>query len=296
MDEFELIRAAISRAWARERAGRRAGRRRRRRAACACRRMRTWRPRSIPSSRAGISRRTADARSIGHRALAVNLSDMAAMGATPAWATLALTLPGADADWLEGFARGFSRSRRCAWRRAGRRRHHRGSADRQRADHGTRRSRHGAAPRRRAGGRSSGGDRHPRRSGAGLALATRCARDARMPRRRANSLARFEYPTPRVAVRRRGPRPRERGDGLVGRSGGRSAEARGRERARRDGRGRAAAVVARVAGGRAARSRRAIGRSAPAMTTNCSSRCRREHSSSSRPEAAPIELKIDRDR
>jgi thiamine-monophosphate kinase len=49
-----------------------------------------------------------DPRSIGHRALAVNLSDIAAMGATPAWATLALTLPAADAAWLEGFAAGFS--------------------------------------------------------------------------------------------------------------------------------------------------------------------------------------------
>jgi thiamine-monophosphate kinase len=48
-----------------------------------------------------------DARSIGHRALAVNLSDMAAMGATPAWATLALTVPGADVDWLERFSAGF---------------------------------------------------------------------------------------------------------------------------------------------------------------------------------------------
>jgi thiamine-monophosphate kinase len=48
-----------------------------------------------------------DARSIGHRALAVNLSDMAAMGATPAWATLALTLPSADPKWLEKFAAGF---------------------------------------------------------------------------------------------------------------------------------------------------------------------------------------------
>jgi thiamine-monophosphate kinase len=46
-------------------------------------------------------------RSIGHRALAVNLSDMAAMGATPAWATLALTLPRADAAWLEGFSAGL---------------------------------------------------------------------------------------------------------------------------------------------------------------------------------------------
>lgn len=45
--------------------------------------------------------------SIGHRALAVNLSDMAAMGAKPAWALLALTLEKADPVWLEGFARGF---------------------------------------------------------------------------------------------------------------------------------------------------------------------------------------------
>jgi len=49
-----------------------------------------------------------DARSIGHRALAVNLSDLAAMGATPAWATLALTLPSADPEWLERFSAGFS--------------------------------------------------------------------------------------------------------------------------------------------------------------------------------------------
>ena len=45
--------------------------------------------------------------SIGHRALAVNLSDLAAMGAEPAWALLALTLPQADEAWLEGFAAGL---------------------------------------------------------------------------------------------------------------------------------------------------------------------------------------------
>jgi thiamine-monophosphate kinase len=45
--------------------------------------------------------------SIGHRALAVNLSDLAAMGARPAWALLALTLPEADENWLEEFATGF---------------------------------------------------------------------------------------------------------------------------------------------------------------------------------------------
>jgi len=48
-----------------------------------------------------------DARSIGHRSLAVNLSDLAAMGARPAWAMLSLTLPQAEPDWLDGFARGF---------------------------------------------------------------------------------------------------------------------------------------------------------------------------------------------
>jgi thiamine-monophosphate kinase len=49
----------------------------------------------------------ADARKLGHKALAVNLSDMAAMGAAPRWVTLALALPAADEAWLEGFAQGF---------------------------------------------------------------------------------------------------------------------------------------------------------------------------------------------
>jgi thiamine-monophosphate kinase len=46
---------------------------------------------------------------IGWKALAVNLSDLAAMGATPAWALLALTLPDADPIFVDGFAEGFSR-------------------------------------------------------------------------------------------------------------------------------------------------------------------------------------------
>ncbi|KAF0192119.1 MAG: thiamine-monophosphate kinase [Gammaproteobacteria bacterium] len=46
-------------------------------------------------------------RAIGHKALAVNLSDLAAMGATPAWFTLALTMPQADAAWLEAFSDGM---------------------------------------------------------------------------------------------------------------------------------------------------------------------------------------------
>lgn len=45
---------------------------------------------------------------LGHKALAVNLSDLAAMGAAPAWATLALTLPAVDESWLGGFAAGFA--------------------------------------------------------------------------------------------------------------------------------------------------------------------------------------------
>ena len=45
------------------------------------------------------------AASIGHRAFAVNLSDLAAMGAEPAWALLAITLPSADEDWLTQFSR-----------------------------------------------------------------------------------------------------------------------------------------------------------------------------------------------
>ncbi|MGH8135232.1 MAG: thiamine-phosphate kinase [Steroidobacteraceae bacterium] len=46
-------------------------------------------------------------RFVGHRALAVNLSDLAAMGAEPAWALLGLTLPAADDGWLGEFASGF---------------------------------------------------------------------------------------------------------------------------------------------------------------------------------------------
>lgn len=46
--------------------------------------------------------------SVGHRALAVNLSDLAAMGARPAWALLALTLPGVEEGWLSEFAAGMA--------------------------------------------------------------------------------------------------------------------------------------------------------------------------------------------
>ncbi|MGX2040141.1 thiamine-phosphate kinase [Methylocaldum sp. MU1018] len=48
-----------------------------------------------------------DPETLGHKALAVNLSDLAAMGAEPRWVTLALTLPRCDENWLRNFARGF---------------------------------------------------------------------------------------------------------------------------------------------------------------------------------------------
>ena len=42
---------------------------------------------------------------LAYKALAVNISDLAAVGADPAWASLALTLPKVDNDWLEAFSR-----------------------------------------------------------------------------------------------------------------------------------------------------------------------------------------------
>ncbi|MBL8512514.1 MAG: thiamine-phosphate kinase [Betaproteobacteria bacterium] len=49
----------------------------------------------------------ANPRDLGHKALAVNLSDLAAMGAMPRAVLLALTLPRVDDAWLAEFARGF---------------------------------------------------------------------------------------------------------------------------------------------------------------------------------------------
>lgn len=51
--------------------------------------------------------KNADPELIGQRALRVNLSDLAAMGAEPLWFTMGLTMPKADAQWLEGFSRGL---------------------------------------------------------------------------------------------------------------------------------------------------------------------------------------------
>jgi len=48
--------------------------------------------------------KTIDPADLGYKALAVNLSDLAAMGADPAWVSLALTLPEVNTDWLEAFS------------------------------------------------------------------------------------------------------------------------------------------------------------------------------------------------
>jgi thiamine-monophosphate kinase len=49
----------------------------------------------------------AEPRGLGYKALAVNLSDLAAMGARPRWALLAITVPKVDEPWLSAFAEGF---------------------------------------------------------------------------------------------------------------------------------------------------------------------------------------------
>ncbi len=50
---------------------------------------------------------SADPAWVAHKALAANISDLAAMGATPSWASLALTLPDVDEAWLEAFSDAF---------------------------------------------------------------------------------------------------------------------------------------------------------------------------------------------
>jgi thiamine-monophosphate kinase len=64
----------------------------------------------VPSDMLGEGRQflsTVDPARLGHKALAVNLSDLAACGATPRGFTLALALPRVDEAWLAGFARGL---------------------------------------------------------------------------------------------------------------------------------------------------------------------------------------------
>ncbi|OKY24640.1 thiamine-phosphate kinase [Thalassotalea sp. PP2-459] len=47
------------------------------------------------------------AKAIGHKAVAVNLSDLAAMGAEPTWISIAISLPVVDEDWISDFCEGM---------------------------------------------------------------------------------------------------------------------------------------------------------------------------------------------
>ncbi len=159
------------------------------------------------------------ARSIGHCALAVNLSDIAAMGATPAWATLSLTMPSADRAWLKEFSAGLLHLAD---------EHHVAlvggdttsgplTISVQILGHvasGTALRRSGARPGDLLAVTGTLGD-----AGAGLALVT--GRSATVDRAVADELiARFEYPTPRVAfgMRARGiaTAAMDLSDGLTG--------------------------------------------------------------------------------
>ena len=86
---------------------------------------------------------------LGHKALAVNLSDLAACGAEPLAFTLALALPRADEAFLARFCRGAVGAGRSPRHRTGRRRHHRRAAEP--LHHGVRpgAARHGPVAQRR---------------------------------------------------------------------------------------------------------------------------------------------------
>jgi thiamine-monophosphate kinase len=139
---------------------------------------------------------------IGWKALAVNLSDLAAMGAEPAWATLALTLPRAESAWLASFARGFVRlARRHRVALVG--------GDTTRGPLTVTVQVHGFVPKREAITRSGArvGDAvyvsgTPGDAAAGLAL--RMAAHGRRQRdpagNRERLVARLEYPAPRVGL------------------------------------------------------------------------------------------------
>ena len=107
--------------------------------------------------------RSIDASAVGYRALAVNLSDIAAMGAEPAWMTLSLSLPEAARAVDRGLRVGIARARRAARRRARRRRHGARSAGRDGAARRLGRGGPLADALRRAARRSADGVRHSRR-------------------------------------------------------------------------------------------------------------------------------------
>jgi len=140
----------------------------------------------------------ADPRFVGHKSLAVNLSDIAAMGATPRWVTLSLALPRVDARWLKGFAAGFlSLARRHKVDLIG--------GDTTRGPLAICVQIMGEAPRGKAlrrDGAKAGDDVwvSGRIGDAGLALAARARRVRIAPALRAELEGRLHAPTPRVAL------------------------------------------------------------------------------------------------
>ena len=122
LGEFDLIATLLHAPGA----TRRARRRRRLRAAGAGAGPCSWRCRATCWSKAATSCPPSPPERLGHKALAVNLSDLAACGARPLAFTLALALPRVDEAFLDGFARRPVRAGRRARLRAGRRRHHAG--------------------------------------------------------------------------------------------------------------------------------------------------------------------------
>jgi len=137
-----------------------------------------------------------DPHAVGYRALAVNLSDLAAMGARPRWATLALSLPEADPDFLAAFAGGFFElAERCGVALIG--------GDTTRGPLSTAVQLIGDAPPRpllRSSGRA--GDLifvtgTPGDAAAGLAQLAQV--DAERSSAAADLIARFSYPEPRLA-------------------------------------------------------------------------------------------------
>ena len=184
---------------------------------------------------------------LGHKALAVNLSDLAACGAQPLAFTLALALPRADEVFLEGFRARPVRAGRCARHRTGRRRHHAGPAEH--LHHRVRRgaARAGAAALGRARRRRPLRQRHGRRCAAGAGGVPRPARagrrGVRVGARRDGAAAAARRARPGAArrrqqrdrrVRRAARRPRPRAAPLRRRRGGgrrRRAAQRGAGRA-----------------------------------------------------------------
>ena len=127
-----------------------------------------------------------DPESLGHKTLAVNLSDLAAMGATPRWALLAGALPDADERWLAAFARGLFALADRFGVDADRRRHDARSAQPVRDDHrrAAGRARRSRAP-ARAPATTSGS---PGRSAMRCSRSPRCRAARRSTTRRARAV------------------------------------------------------------------------------------------------------------